>query len=226
MNEYVLDIEINADGINKILNNHEKVVIVRSFDDESPHAVVCFSLEPFGEKNQITFCPTIYEYASLQQINDFEEVEFSVTSNEVFIGKTYIFKENAFDASIDGIPDKYGLDNQQQTTEILSISAGLVQEIKYSGTLFKTALNIATVPKNQTIFFSPLNKIKIFLATNMKNGLIIPQNILMPNQMNKSSKQNTMSSFIIGKYLEVALDNDTTTIHYNNQTNVFSPGPY
>ncbi|UCH98432.1 MAG: hypothetical protein JSV88_16745 [Candidatus Aminicenantes bacterium] len=226
MNYHQLTIEIDLDGLKKIQEFQQSVAIVRSFkgfDPSKEHPVVCIAFEPFWQYNIIKFTTDWKMVVSTQSIKEYNTVLVQCeTISPVSVGYTYTYNGVSFDEGRKGLPSQYGLDNQHDKKE--TITVGMSQKVisPNEDEQFRQT-NAAAVPFDNIIYFEPLEKIKVFLANNMKNGLILPPNILIPNTDRRPISGPL--EIVIGRYLEVNLTDKETIIHYDNKNNTFALGP-
>ena len=226
MGNHILTVQIDQDGRRKIQEYQQSVTIVRSFgwfDPSKDHPVVCIAFDPFGQNNKVVFTADWKEYVSTRSIKEYETVYMQdETKSTVLVGYTYTYSGVSFDGGRKGVSSQYGFDNQDDQTRTLTV--GLAQKIiSPNGDEKFRPTNVAAVHFNDIIYFEPLEEIKVFLAAKMKDGLILPLNILIP-KTHRSSLSMPLE-IVIGRYLEVTLTDEETFIHYDNNNNIFALGP-
>ena len=97
------------------------------------------------------------------------------------------------------------------------ISCGLIQDIVgVNNTSIAAITCTSKTPLNQVSYFKPDSIIWVFIAKGITPNMVIPTSVLAPNS-------NRAPFTSIGPYLEIDLNN-TTTIHFDSQTNLFQKG--
>lgn len=216
---YQLTIEIDKVGRERMLQFNEQVVLVKMFDDPAKDLVVWIAFAPFGQENIVQFTSDYSVYASEQQMVVDTTIRMMI-SQQATTGNLYTLDNTGFDSGKENVPDEYGVNNQHQG--LTEITVGLAQKIiKPNNEEPIAPINIAVVPYNQTIYFKPIEKILVFVASAMQDGLILPQEIINSNTESPSFR----SEPIVGQALTVDFTSvSSETIHYNNTTNTFILG--
>ena len=207
MEDKTLTININQAGRQALIDVKEKIIIIRSYDDEAETNIVCESFAPFGDVNTIEFKNSWHEYASISPMINLQVINMQETT-PVKLGNTYKFMNSGFNGIEGSCPTNYyGFSNQQ--TNDKKLVAGMAQFISVNNSNSQLAPTSAyNIPSNQTIYFGSTSNIIIFVAQNLVTGTIIPQSMLSPDTAEKS--------ITIGKYLKIDLDT-TTEIFFNEK---------
>lgn len=217
-----LRVQINTGDVGTLNTQGKKVAIVRAFSEPGDYTVVCAAFAPFGKDNIVEFIPEWSVYASTQTIGDLCKVSIGIAA-DAEIGYAYTFKGTGFQAGRPAFENRFGIENRSDPPR--SLTVGLAQEMTIlGGDKIINPVNAAAVSVNDTIYFEPFDKILVFTATGMEDGLILPTPILTPADQ-ASPRRTARSAFTISRYLEVNLTDNETVIHYNGSTKVFAVGP-
>jgi hypothetical protein len=213
-----LNIQIDQTGRQFLLDNNETIVLALPQDENYEYLVACVSFNPFGNNNTVDFFDDWIEYASSQSISYMDIIKMN-TEQKVNKGNTYIFDNAGFQGSSPAYSDQvYGLLNERNIDLNHNLTCGLGQKININNNSDADyyAINVYSVPYNQTAYFETNSKIWIFAAAGISSSMIIPSN--MP-----TSNSKTQKSITIGSYLEIDLK-QTSSIYFDNLTHTFKVG--
>ena len=201
MTDYKLNIQFDSNGLRTLEAASQKVVIVKTTTPSTlPVAWVAFTPE---ETNTISWTEAYSVYGSTTQIGDGAIIE-TLSTNTANGGFTYTFSGGLFDDGQSNLPNnEYGIVNNDSDSQCKLLTAGLAQVANGGGSGgVLTPLNATVVPYNETGTYTPVEKVQVFTAANMSNGLVISE--------------------IQSNAIEVDLTETTElAIHYDDNENVF-----
>lgn len=173
MSNYELQINFTEDALKAIYAAGEKLIITKEVAGNKGSSVCWVSTLPFL-KNTIKWSEEYMLYASREEamngatIDKLSEVD--ALSELLYDFDNAIF-ENAHTASSVGT-NEYGLTNKMDQYSYLTF--GLAQKVTVNGTgTDGRPINAVTLPYNHTATFSPIEKVKVFLANDLNNGMVI-----------------------------------------------------
>ncbi len=173
MSNYELQINFTEDALKAIYAAGEKLIITKEVAGNKGSSVCWVSTLPFL-KNTIKWTEEYMLYASREEamngatIDKLSEVD--ALSELLYNFDNAIF-ENAHTSSSVGT-NEYGLTNKMDQYSYLTF--GLAQKVTVNGTgTDGRPINAVTLPYNHTATFSPIEKVKVFLANDLNNGMVI-----------------------------------------------------
>ncbi len=173
MSNYELQINFTEDALKAIYAAGEKLIITKEVAGNKGSSVCWVSTLPFL-KNTIKWSEEYMLYASREEamngatIDKLSEVD--ALSELLYDFDNAIF-ENAHTSSSVGT-NEYGLTNKMDQYSYLTF--GLAQKVTVNGTSTDgRPINAVTLPYNHTATFSPIEKVKVFLANDLNNGMVI-----------------------------------------------------
>lgn len=210
-----LTIETDNAG-NKYLLDHPITIVRPLAGSLSDYQVICARFRPFGTTNRVLFNDKWVVYASaLPTITNKEVIPLSVT-HSADLGKVYVFNGSAIASSGTCPNTEYGLKNKK--TDNNNLVCGLGESIQINGNdAADTANSVASLPINNTIYFTPSNIILVLTSTGLQKNMIISSLYLKPNSVLSST------STVISEYLSVNISN-SETIYFDNTTKLFKMG--
>lgn len=168
---YQLNIDFTPADLQTILAAGEQVVITKQTGGSNGN-VAWIAFSPLGS-NTVTWTDTYTMYASRSTlqggatINMLSQAAALETESLPFNGGFL-----AADPTIKLSADQYGVENQYNTTPYMVF--GLAQSANVSGSAFPASpINATVVPANQSVIFSPLDVIQVFVAANIDNGMVL-----------------------------------------------------
>lgn len=173
MSNYELQINFTEDALKAIYAAGEKLIITKEVAGNKGSSVCWVSTLPFL-KNTIKWSEEYMLYASREEamngatIDKLSEVD--ALSELLYDFDNAIF-ENAHTSSSVGT-NEYGLTNKMDQYSYLTF--GLAQKVTVNGAgTDGRPINAVTLPYNHTATFSPIEKVKVFLANDLNNGMVI-----------------------------------------------------
>ena len=203
MTTYFLEIQFTSKGLATVNAAGQQVAIVKSTTPtSSPVVWVAFHPEM---NNHVTWTEEYSVYGSNSEIVAGATIS-TASSFEALASESYPFVGGQFEAGVAGLePTQYGVLNQDVNFPMLT--AGLAQVPNGSGSSAgPSPLNATLVPFGESGIYTPIEQVSVFALANANNGLVI--------------------SSVQSQALLVDLTETTSqTIHYDDQLNVFAPGP-
>jgi hypothetical protein len=204
MPSYSLEIQFDQAGLQTLQDASQKVSLVKATQPSAlPVVWVAFTPE---EDNTITWDEEYSVYASTTHIDAGATINTSSTAPAQG-GRTYMFQGGDFPSSKGGLPlTQYGIFNNDSDPQFAEITAGLAQVANGSGSNRPNPLNATVVPYNENGLYTPIEKLQVFAAASMNNGLVISE--------------------VQGNALLIDFTtNPSQVIHYDDASNTFQLGP-
>lgn len=217
MNQHILNIQTDTNSRKFLLKNEQTICIVRSFSTQNDYLVICASFEPLGASNKVKF-GSWKIYATTQSVKNQTRIKPNLKEG-ANLGNRYVLDNIAFRA--DGTSyskEVIGIDNQRKLANSQNTTLGLAQAIGINENWSLCITNSYSVPYNQTVYFEPLPKVKVFIASGIKKDMVLPRQMLQAQVV-----RNKRRSIVIGKYLEVDLK-QVKAIYFNKEMNTFEVG--
>ncbi len=222
MTTYTLKVQIDTAGRKKMDQYGQKVAIIKSFQGQVTFNVVWLAFEPFGDENIIQFYDEYSLYASLTPVIAGRKPAINLIQ-QVSGGYTYTFENGAFDSGKAGLQaGRFGFCNLQKN-DTQTLTTGLAQKIiDLRGSISFMPINATQIPYNETVYFAPLEKIKVFAGSNIESSLILDPGILHKARARAAAHTGQ----ILTRYIELDFASTLSqTIHYDNALNQFALGP-
>lgn len=217
-----LTIKLSQADCTRITSYGEVITLVRSFATEGDYVVVCAAFAPFGLCNTLTLSAQWAVYATQQQPAADSLIQLQTAlvqatppgNTLTFTGSTFVPQGAAF------APDVFGFANSSPNL----VQWGVAQAVSTNNTSAATVpLVLASTPAKQTSYLQPLSEVKLFLASNVQAGLLLPAQVLQPVG-SSSSTVGQKAPFTVGQYL--AVDPSTNpTIYFDSPNNCFTLVP-
>lgn len=171
MPNYTLNIDFDTAELPPIYAANEQVTIVKQSPDGKPVAWV--ALVPF-QNNTVSWKDSYALYAARKLMQPMEVIS-QLSNTPASPGLQYPFAEGKFDRGTPdpGLPpNTYGTMNQM--SEFPELTFGLAQDVQVNGTAQpNNPINAQIIPFNQTAQFTPLDKITVFLQSNVRSGMVL-----------------------------------------------------
>lgn len=173
MNNYELEIQFTEDALKAIYAAGEKIVITKEVAGNKGKTVCWVSTLPFLN-NSIKWTEEYMLYASREEVMNGATItklsDVDAISELIYDFDNAIF-DNAHTSSVVG-KNEYGLSNQMDEYSYLTF--GLAQKVNVNGMRTEgRPINAVTLPYNHTATFSPIEKVRVCLANNLNNGMVI-----------------------------------------------------
>lgn len=172
MSNYKLNVSFSEEALKTIYAAGQKLAIVKSVEGDSGTPVVWVATLPF-ENNEIEWQNNYQLYASRQEA--MHGATISKLSETAGITElTYDFKDAVFqNAQPSGAVGKneYGVHNMMSA--YASLTFGLAEAVRVNGeTQAGKPINAILLPYNHTAVMSPIEKIQVFLANDIDDGVV------------------------------------------------------
>lgn len=172
MSNYKLNVSFSKEALKTIFAAGQKLAIVKSVEGDSGNPVVWVATLPF-ENNEIEWQNNYQLYASRQEA--MHGATISKLSETAGITElTYDFEDAVFqNAQSDSIVGKnqYGVHNAM--SQYASLTFGLAEAVRVNGeTQAGKPINAVLLPYNHTAVMSPIEKIQVFLANDIDDGVV------------------------------------------------------
>jgi hypothetical protein len=200
---YQLDIKIDGIGLNTIYNSGQAVTLVKSVVS-SPLVsgnlpIAWLEFQPFQD-NLVHWIENYYVYATVTTLQGGATIVMtSVSSTPVQAGWTYTFANGQFSSAPGGASGVFTVVNNMQGI----INFGLAQYATVNNTSVFAPLNAVPVPYNESVTFTPVENVSIFLSSYLNNGTVI-------SQVASNALAVTLTS-----------QNPTANIGFNDSSNTF-----
>lgn len=173
MNNYELEIQFTEDALKAIYAAGEKIVITKEVAGNKGNTVCWVSTLPFLN-NSIKWTEEYMLYASREEVMNGATIS-KLSDVDAISELIYDFDNAIFDnahTSSDVGKNEYGLSNQMNEYSYLTF--GLAQKVNVNGMRTEgRPINAVTLPYNHTATFSPIEKVRVCLANNLNNGMVI-----------------------------------------------------
>lgn len=173
MSSYRLNINFTEEALKVIYAAHQKLALTKAVAGNMGKAVVWVSTLPFA-RNTIEWKENYMLYSSMEEVQNGANIkklsDTSAIDNVVYDFSSAIFQNakssdcvSANEYAVHNAMDQYG-----------SLTFGLAQEVKVNGqTKEGNPINALTLPYNHTAVMSPVEKVKIFLANSVDDGIVL-----------------------------------------------------
>lgn len=173
MSKYKVTIKFTPKALKAIYAAGERLALTKEVVGNKGKSVTWVSTLPF-ESNVIEWEEDYLLYASRQETQAGAVIS-KLSEESAICGTMYSFEdgifENAHTAECVG-KNEYGLQNCMDMYPYLSF--GLAQPVRVNDEFQAgNPINVLTVPYNHMAVMSPREKIKIFLAADLDNGVVI-----------------------------------------------------
>ncbi|TGE28371.1 hypothetical protein [Hymenobacter metallicola] len=207
-------IQLQSADLRYILSLNQQIIIVRSLKNEGNYVVACYASVPVFPTTTLQFGPNWYVFAAPVPSAFDQLPQLPTTAQVVDAGTVYTFSAGIFGQQQPAYsPTVFGCDN----TVAQPIGFGVAQDLGVNGVPAPAPLAIMEAPTNQTSYLEPIDEIKIFLASNLTVGQVLPAALLTPIG---GSSVNQRGGFSVGQYLAVPLTQDVT-VGFNSASNSF-----
>lgn len=173
MSNYELEIKFTEEALKAIYAAGETLIITKEVAGNKGKSVCWVSTLPFLN-NTVKWSEEYMLYASREEamngatINKLSDVD--AISELIYDFDNAIF-DNAHTSSTVS-KNEYGLANQMDQYPYLTF--GLAQKVTVNGANTEgRPINAVTLPYNHTATFSPIEKVRVFLANDLNNGMVI-----------------------------------------------------
>lgn len=204
MSKYKLVVKLTVDALKAAYAAGEKLAITKEVTGNKGKSVTWVSTLPF-ETNVIEWEETYMLYASRQETQAGAVIS-KISEETAICGAMYSFESGFFQNahSVDCVgKNEYGLQNCMDMYPYLSF--GLAQPVRVNDELqMGNPINVVTVPYNHMAVMSPKEKIKVFLAADLDNGVVLTRefsNALEVEYVGNDAEKTVVYDFKSGMFI-------------------------
>lgn len=173
MSKYRLFINFTEEALKVIYAAHQRLALTKAVAGNMGKTVVWVSTLPFA-RNTIEWKENYMLYSSMEEVQNGANIkklsDATAIDNVVYDFSSAIF-QNAKPSECVGA-NEYAVHNAMDQYD--SLTFGLAQEVKVNGkTKEGNPINALTLPYNHTAVMSPVEKVKIFLANSVDDGIVL-----------------------------------------------------
>lgn len=173
MSNYKLIVKFTKDALNAIYTSGERLAITKEVAGNKGKSVTWVSTLPF-EVNTIEWEEEYLLYSSRQETQSGAYIS-KLSEEQAVSGVLYQFEnavfQNAKAADCVG-KNEYGVRNEMNMYPYLSF--GLAQPVRVNDELqMGNPINAVTLPFNHAAVMAPRERLKVFLAADVDNGVVI-----------------------------------------------------
>jgi hypothetical protein len=173
MSNYKLNINFTEEALQVIYKAHQKLALTKAVEGNVGKAVIWVATLPFKsnvvewEENYMLYSSReeVMNGASIKKLSDTIAID-----NVVYDFDSAVF-QNAKPSDCVSV-NEYAVHNTMSQYD--SLTFGLAQEVKVNGqTKQGNPINALTLPYNHTAVMSPVEKVRIFLANSVDDGIVM-----------------------------------------------------
>lgn len=173
MSNYKLNINFTEEALKVIYKAHQKLALTKAVGGNTGKSVIWVATLPF-KSNQIEWQEDYMLYSSMEEVQNGANIR-KLSDTVAIDNVVYDFESAVFQ---DARPadcvstNEYAVHNAM--THYDSLTFGLAQEVKVNGKIKQgNPINALTLPYNHTAVMSPIEKVKIFLANSVDDGIVM-----------------------------------------------------
>ncbi|MCM1387038.1 MAG: hypothetical protein NC231_06910 [Bacillus sp. (in: Bacteria)] len=172
MSSYKLIVKFDKDALNAIYASGERLAITKEVTGNKGKSVIWVSTLPF-EVNTIEWEEDYFLYSSRQETQSGAIItklsEEQAVDNVLYQFENAVFQNAKADDCVN--KNEYGVRNEMNMYPYLSF--GLAQPVRVNDELqMGNPINVITLPYNHTAVMAPKEKLKVFLAADVDNGVV------------------------------------------------------
>lgn len=173
MSSYKLNINFTEEALKIIYAAHQKLALTKAVAGNMGKSVIWVATLPF-ERNAIEWKQNYMLYSSREEVQNGANIkklsDTTAIDNVVYDFSSAIF-QNAKPSECVGV-NEYAVHNAMDHYE--SLTFGLAQEVTVNGqTREGNPINALTLPYNHTAVMAPVEKVRIFLANSVDDGIVM-----------------------------------------------------
>ncbi len=173
MSSYRLNIHFTEEALKVIYAAHQKLALTKAVAGNMGKSVIWVATLPF-ERNAIEWKENYMLYSSREEVQNGANIkklsDTTAIDNVVYDFSSAIF-QNAKPSECVGV-NEYAVHNAMDHYE--SLTFGLAQEVTVNGqTREGNPINALTLPYNHTAVMAPVEKVRIFLANSVDDGIVM-----------------------------------------------------
>lgn len=214
----ILTVHIDRNGRQQLIARDQKVVIVKSFGDNSDYPVACITFVPFGDDDKVEFNLGYYLYATGCPPKRGNSIKIQ-TQTMAKGGALYAFDGCQFLRISEGDSMEYNVNNKARCDVTFGLGQNIVINDNANGVM---PLNCEVGYRNSVTTFRPVEELLVFVARGVGDSQVMDPLVIQPFNNAKRCFAVRAEPPIIGNYLKVDFGSATSqTIYYDNDTNVF-----
>jgi hypothetical protein len=173
MSNYKLNINFTEEALQVIYKAHQKLALTKAVEGNVGKSVIWVATLPF-KSNVVEWTENYMLYSSREEVMNGASIkklsDTVAIDNVVYDFDSAIF-QNAKPSDCVSV-NEYAVHNTMAQYD--SLTFGLAQEVKVNGqTKQGNPINALTLPYNHTAVMSPVEKVKIFLANSVDDGIVM-----------------------------------------------------
>lgn len=173
MSLYRLNIKFTEDGLDVIYKAHQRLTLTKAVEGSAGKSVIWVATLPF-KSNAIEWTDDYMLYSSVDEVQNGASIsklsDTTANDNVVYDFANTTF-QNAKPADCVSI-NEYAVSNTMHQYDNLTF--GLAQEVKVNGMVKQgNPINALTLPYNHTAVMKPIEKVRVFLANSVDDGIVM-----------------------------------------------------
>lgn len=173
MSHYKLNIKFTEDALKTIYKANQSLALTKTVTGNNGKEVIWVSTLPF-KSNSIEWDENYMIYSSREEVQNGAFIqklsEARAIDNVVYDFESAIF-QNASASDCVSL-NEYAVHNKMKQYDCLTF--GLAQDVVVNGqTRPGNPINALTLPYNHTAVMAPVEKVKIFLANSVNDGIVL-----------------------------------------------------
>lgn len=173
MSLYRLNIEFTEDGLDVIYKAHQRLTLTKAVEGSAGKSVIWVATLPF-KSNAIEWTDDYMLYSSVDEVQNgasISKLSDTMANDNVVYDFANTTFQNAKPADCVGI-NEYAVSNTMHQYDNLTF--GLAQEVKVNGMVKQgNPINALTLPYNHTAVMKPIEKVRVFLANSVDDGIVM-----------------------------------------------------
>lgn len=173
MSKFKLNINFTEEALKVIYKAHQKLAITKAVEGNVGKAVIWVATLPF-KSNVVEWAQNYMLYSSREEVMNGASIkklsDTVAIDNVVYDFDSAVF-QNARPSECVGV-NEYAVHNAMDSYD--SLTFGLAQEVVVNGqTKQGNPINALTLPYNHTAVMAPVEKVRIFLANSVDDGIVM-----------------------------------------------------
>lgn len=173
MSKFKLNINFTEEALKVIYKAHQKLAITKAVEGNVGKAVIWVATLPF-KSNVVEWAQNYMLYSSREEVMNGASIkklsDTVAIDNVVYDFDSAVF-QNAKPSECVGV-NEYAVHNAMDSYD--SLTFGLAQEVVVNGqTKQGNPINALTLPYNHTAVMAPVEKVRIFLANSVDDGIVM-----------------------------------------------------
>lgn len=232
-----LSINVNIEGRRFLISSQQKIIVTienpASEDDTTTVAAIAF--QPISDSTQLLFEPDAFLYMDYWPAVAFGRLSVTLQQSVTY-GMAYSFNGVQINGDSNRLDEFISIyyDAPLNSQPVIAGMAWYIYDASIGRPSAPSPINYYTLNRFEArIIRRPLSVARIFIASGISTGTIIPLSIMKPisealtNTRNVETLSNDyFSTPQIGRYLSVNVDSSNqTVIHFDTAINAFVEGP-